>query len=44
MTPPLKRFSQSDSLPSGHPIKGKSLRDGYAALDWAPASGKSLCL
>lgn len=43
----LNRFSRSNYLPSGHPVKGAplrsaSLRDGCAALDWAPAFGKLL--
>jgi hypothetical protein len=45
----LNHFWQSNSLPSGHPVKGASLRsaslrDGYAALDWGLAFGHMLCL
>ena len=43
----LNRFSRSEYLPSGHPVKGAplrsaSLRDGCAALDGGPAYGKAL--
>jgi len=45
----VKPLLQSDSFACGHPVKGAalrsaSLRDGFAALDWTPTSGKTLCL
>jgi hypothetical protein len=35
----LKMLPAENFVPFGHPVKGKSLRDGYAALDMDPTFG-----